>query len=173
MAQCSRCAAVMARGHRLGAHALLALTLAALVVLLIAVFSTMTTLRLRGVEGSVTLPAAIAISWQQGERLVALTAAVTAIVAPALLIVLRLLVLWPLVMRQPSRHFIWAMRVLHEASRWSMVEVLTVSAAIAIVRMAGLAHAVPGAGMLAFAALALLLAALESRGLKHLWSQRP
>lgn len=173
VAHCSRCAAVLARGHRLNVHALLALTLAALVVMLIAILSTAATLRLRGVDSSVTLPAAIAITWEHGERLVAVAAAATAIIAPGLLIVLRLLVLWPLAMRRPSRHFTWAMRVLHEASRWSMVEVLMVSAAIAIVRMAKLAHAAPGPGMIAFGALALLLAALESGGLKHLWWERP
>jgi paraquat-inducible protein A len=65
------------------------------------------------------------------------------------------------------------MRALHEAARWSMVEVLTVAAAVSIVRIAALAHAEPGPGMLAFAALALLLAALESGGLKHLWLASP
>ncbi|HJV59387.1 MAG TPA: paraquat-inducible protein A [Albitalea sp.] len=173
VARCSRCAAVLGRGHRLDVHALLALAIAAAVVLLIANTTTVIDLRLRGAHASITLPEAIHITWQQNEHLVAVAAAVTAIVAPALLIGLRLLVLWPLATRQPSAHFVWAMRVLHEASRWSMVEVMTVSGAIAIVRMAKLAHAMPGPGMLAFGALALLLAALESGGLKHLWMERP
>lgn len=173
VARCSRCDAVLARGHRLGVHSLIALTLAALFVLLIANLSSVVHLRLRGVHASVTLPQAIEITWRQGEHLVAVAAAATAIVAPALLIGLRLLVLWPLATRRSSAHFTWAMRVLHEASRWSMVEVMTVSGAIAIVRMASLAHAVPGPGMLAFGALALLLAALESGGLKHLWLEQP
>jgi paraquat-inducible protein A len=173
VARCSRCDAIIARGHRLGVHALLALTLAALVVLLIANFSNVVELRFRGVHSSVTLPHAIGLTWQQGEHLVAVAAAITAIVAPALLIGLRLVVLWPLAKGEDTAHFAWAMRVLYEASRWSMVEVMTVSGAIAIVRMAGLAHAMPGAGMLAFGALALLMAALESGGLKHLWQERP
>jgi paraquat-inducible protein A len=61
------------------------------------------------------------------------------------------------------------MRVLHEVGRWSMVEVLMVAGAVSIVRIAAMASAVPGPGMFAFGALALLLAALESGGLKHLW----
>jgi paraquat-inducible protein A len=99
------------------------------------------------------------------------TAAVTAIAAPALLIVLRLLVLLPMARGRTPRHLAWTMRVMHEASRWSMVEVLMVAAAVSIVRIAALAHAVPGPGMFAFGALALLLAALESGGVKHLWAE--
>ncbi|WP_280151107.1 paraquat-inducible protein A [Piscinibacter sp. XHJ-5] len=173
VAQCSRCGAVLARGHRLGAHALLALTVAALLVLLIANLTPVVDMRLRGVHNSATLPGAIHDTWLQGERLVASAAAFTAIVAPGLLITLRLLVLVPLARGRAPGHLAWCMRVLHEMSRWSMVEVMMVAAAVCIVRIASMAQAVPGPGMFAFGALALLLAALESGGLKHLWMQAP
>lgn len=173
LAHCRRCGAVIGRGHRLGAQALLALTVAALVVLLIANLSPVVDMRLRGIHNSATLPGAIHDTWLQGERLVAVAAAFTAIVAPALLITLRLLVLMPLARGRSPAHLAWCMRVLHEMSRWSMVEVMMVAAAVCIVRIASMAQAVPGPGMFAFGALALLLAALESGGLKHLWAQQP
>jgi len=169
VAHCSRCGAVLARGHRLGADALLALTVAAAVLLLLANLTPMAELRMRGLSNAPTLPSAIRLTWDLGERLVALTAAATAIVAPAMLIVLRLLVLLPLARGRRPRHFAWCMRVLHEASRWSMVEVLMVAAAVSIVRIASMADAFPGPGMFAFGAVALLLAALESSEMKHLW----
>ncbi len=169
VARCGRCAAVVGRGHRLGASALLALTLAAAVVLSIAVLTPVAQIRLQGNWVSATLPEAVGITWNQDERLVAVCAAFTAMVAPALLIGLRLVVLWPLAQRHAMPYFGWAMRTLHAVSRWSMVEVLMVAGAIAIVRIASLAHAAPGPGMIAFGALALLLAALESGGLRHLW----
>jgi paraquat-inducible protein A len=169
LARCSRCEAVLGRGHRLDARALLALAIAASVVLLIANLTPMVELRMRGVHSAATLPAAVATTWRQGEHLVAVAAALTAIAAPTLLIGLRLAVLVPLALRRRPGHMAWALRVLHETTRWSMVEVLTVAAAVSIVRIASMAHAVPGPGMLAFGALALLLAALESGGLKHLW----
>jgi len=172
IAHCSRCGAVLARGHRLGAQALLALTIAALFVLLIANLTPVVDVRLRGIHNSATLPEAIHDTWLQGERLVASAATLTAIVAPALLIALRLLLLVPLARGRSPRHVAWCMRVLHEMSRWSMVEVMMVAAAVCIVRVASMAQAVPGPGMFAFGALALLLAALESGGLKHLWVQR-
>jgi paraquat-inducible protein A len=173
VARCTRCAAVLGRGHRLGVHSLLALTIAALIVLLIANLTPIVDIDLRGTRTAATLPAAIHTTWLEGERVVAVVATITAIVAPALLIVLRLVVLAPLVARRPSPHVAWAMRVLHEMSRWSMVEVLMVAATVSIVRIASMAHASADIGMLAFGSLALLLAALESGGLKHLWMDMP
>ena len=169
VARCTRCAGVLGRGHRLGVQSLLALTIAALVVLVIANLTTIVRIDLRGVHSAATLPEAIRIIWDEGQRLVAVVTFATAIVAPALLIVLRLVVLVPLATRRPSPHFAWAMRVLHEASRWSMVEVLMVAGAVSIVRVASMAHATPEVGMFAFGALGVLVAALESGGLKNLW----
>lgn len=148
---------------------MLALTLAALCVLLIANFSSIVDIDLRGARAEATLPQAIHLTWHAGEPVVAVLAVLTAIVAPALLIGLRLLILGPLVLGRTSRWFAPCMRALHEATRWSMVEVMMVAAAVSIVRIASLAHAQPGPGMFAFGALALLLAALESGGLRHLW----
>jgi len=173
VARCSRCAAVLGRGHRLDVHSLLALTIAAMVVLVIANVTPIVDIRLRGAATAATLPQAIHVTWLQGERLVAVLAAITAIVAPATLIALRLLLLLPLALRRPAPHIAWTMRVLHEMSRWSMVEVLMVAAAVSIVRMASMAHASADIGMFAFGGLALLLAALESGRLKHLWLEIP
>jgi paraquat-inducible protein A len=172
VARCSRCAAVLGRGHSLGVGAMLALTIAAACMLLIALLTPIVDISLRGARTSATLLEAIRITWSAGEPLVAIVAAVTAIVAPAMLIGLRLIVLVPLASGRVSRHFTWSMRALHEATRWSMVEVLMVAAAVSIVRIAALSDASPGAGMFAFGALSLLLAGLEAGGLKHLWLQR-
>ncbi|HEX6706865.1 MAG TPA: paraquat-inducible protein A [Albitalea sp.] len=169
VARCSRCGAVMARGHKLGVQALLALTVAALLLLLIANLTPMAELRMRGLHSDATLPSAIHATWLLGERLVALTAAFTAIIAPALLLLLRLVVLVPLARGRAPEFVAWSLRLLHEISRWSMVEVLMVAAAVSIVRIAAMAQAFPGPGMFAFGGVALLLAALESGGLKHLW----
>ena len=169
VARCSRCDAVMARGHRLGVHALLALTLAAAVTLLVANLTPIIEITLRGQHTRATLPGAIGLTWQAGEPLVALAAAFTAIVAPGALIVLRIAVLLPLARGRRSRHFAWCMHALREAWQWGMVEVMMVAAAVAIVRMATLAEATPAPGVFAFGALAVLLAALESGGLRHLW----
>jgi paraquat-inducible protein A len=172
VAHCSRCGAVLGRGHRLGVDALLALTVAALVVLLIANLSPIVSLHLQGQHADTTLPEAISATWRKGEHLVAITAAASAIVAPAILIALRLYLLLPLQFGRLPAGFGTCMRLLHEMTRWNMVEVLMVAAIVSIVRLASMAQSSSGAGMWAFGALALLIAALEQGGLRHLWMAR-
>jgi len=116
---------------------------------------------------------AIAATWREGERIVAVLSALTAIVAPALFIALRLYLLVPLAAGRVPPGFRTCMRWLHHVSRWNMVEVLTVAAVVSIVRLADLAEAQPGPALYALGVLARLLAAIESAGLKHLWRDLP
>lgn len=169
VARCTRCDAVIGRGHRMGVQGLLALTLAAAVVLLIANFAEIMTVRLSGSAVSATFPQAVRITWQGGEPLVALIAGGTAIVAPVLFIGLRLYVLVGLAAGRFVPGFARCLRLLHQVSHWNTVEVLTVAALLSLVRIASLADATVGAALIAFGALAILLAAIDSVGLKHLW----
>jgi len=173
VAHCSRCGAVLERGHAVGVDALLALTLAAAVLFLIANLSTIATLHMQGRHIDTTLHQAIAATWDKGSPWVAVAAALTAIAAPAALITLRLVLLVPLWLGRPNRHFGVCMRLMAGISRWNMVEVLMVAAIVSIVRMAALADATPGPGMWAHGALSLVLAGLETGGLRHLWMHRP
>lgn len=173
VARCTQCEAVLGRGHLVSVETLLALTLAALFVLLAAHLTDVASIRLRGPAQVATFPMAIAATWREGERLVAVLSAFTAIVAPALFIALRLYVLLPLVAGRTPPGFRTCMRWLHHVSRWNMVEVLTVAAVVSIVRLTDLAQAEPGPALYALGLLALLLAAIESAGLKHLWRELP
>lgn len=173
VARCVQCEAVLGRGHRLSTQALLALTVAALLMLLITHLANVASIRLQGPALATTFPMAIAATWREGEHLVAVLAAFTAIVAPALFILLRLHVLLPIALKRRPWGFRTCMRWLHHVSRWNMVEVLTVAALVSLVRIADLAQATPGPAMYAMAVLALLLAAIESAGVKHLWHELP
>jgi len=169
-ARCRRCGALLGRGHALALPGILALTLAALAVFVIANLEPVVQINLRGVHNEAGLPGALRHTWQSGERLIAVMAGMAAFVFPLLVILLRLYVVLPLVLwaRTPPG-WIVAMRTLRFSSRWSMVEVLMLSALVSIVRIASMAHAVPGVGLFGFGALALLLAALDSAGLHRLW----
>lgn len=168
-AKCVRCGAVLGRGHRLGMQTVLALTVAALIVFLIAIASNVISIRLSGAVVSTTLPAAIVMAWQEGRPLVAVTAGVTALLAPALFIALRLYVLLPLAAGRVPPGFRLCVRVLRWVGRWNMIEVMTVAALLSLVRLAALAQAEPGPALYALGALTWLFAAIESAGLRHLW----
>ncbi|MED5620656.1 paraquat-inducible protein A [Ideonella sp. BN130291] len=168
-ARCGRCGNLLGRGHRMSLQAMLALTLAALVVYLIANLQPVVQLNLGGVRNSATLPGALADTWASGEHAVALLAGAVAFVFPGAVILLRLYALLPVLTRRLPPHWPLAMRALAFASRWSMVEVLMLSAMVSIVRIAGMASVQPGVGLFGFGTLALLLAALETAGQFRLW----
>lgn len=169
-ARCTRCGQLLGRGHRLDRPALAALTLAALVTFLIANLQPIVQLNLRGLHTAATLPVALWDTWRSGQHLVALLAAAVALVFPLAVILLRLYALSPLLWGRLPPGWRTAMRALVFASRWSMVEVLMLSALVAIVRIAAMATARPDVGLFAFGALVLLLTALESAGLQRIWA---
>ncbi len=169
IARCLRCDAVVGRGHRLSIRAVLALTITAAAAWLVLVSAPLMTISLRGGTESATLPQSILAAWQGGQEIVAVVAAITALVAPAAFIGLRLYLLAPLAAGRRPPGFAWCVRLLHQAGRWNMIEVFTVGVLLALVRLSGLADTAPGPGLYALGAVTLLFAAIESAGLKHLW----
>jgi paraquat-inducible protein A len=169
VARCTRCDAIIERSHRLSIDGILALTVAAAAAYLVAVNTPLLTLTLRGPAESASLIDAIASAWQDGEPLIAAVAALTALIAPAGFVALRLYVLFPLSAGIKAPGFAWCVRMLHQADRWNMVEVFTVGVLLSLVRLAGLAESTPGPGLFALGASTVLFASIQSAGLKHLW----
>jgi len=169
LAHCRRCGDMLGRGHALTLEAQLALAIAALVVFLIANLTSVVELNLRGLRTDATLMHAVRGTWDDGEPFIATLAFATAFAFPLAVIVLRLYVLAPLTVGWRPPAFALAMRALRRATRWSMVEVVLLAALIAFVRSASLADARPGAGLVAFGALALLLTAHQAAGLHGIW----
>jgi paraquat-inducible protein A len=167
--RCRRCGATLESGHWLGLDGELALALAAAVVLAIASASPIVTLQLSGQQTVATLFEAVGHTWRAGEHLVALLALATAFAFPALVIALRLWVLWPLVRQRRVPAHRSVVRVLRWATRWSMVEVFMLGILIAVVRSAGVTDIVLGPGIFGFATLTVLLTAMQAAGLQALW----
>jgi paraquat-inducible protein A len=167
--RCRRCGATLARGHALGIDGQLALTLAALVVFLIASLSPIVTLELRGFRSVASLAQASWLTWQSGGHLVAMLSVATAFAFPLAVIMLRLWVLVPLQLGRRVPAMAPVMRALRWVLRWSMVEVFMLGVLIAVVRSAGATNLVLGAGIFAYGALTVLLTAIHACGLHGLW----
>lgn len=169
VARCRRCGALLGRGHVVTPAGQLAFALAALVFLLIGNFAPLVTLDLQGIHKTVTMPRALWLTTQAGQPVTAVLAGITAILFPALLVLLRLYVLGHLIRGRVPPGFRLAMRALRFATYWSMVEVFLLSALVSIVRSAGIADLVPGMGLFAYAALTLLLTSTTAAGLHSIW----
>ncbi len=169
IARCLRCGAELYRDQRYGLNAMLALTLTALIVFVIANVYPIVRIEVQGVASEATLWGAIMATWNSGVGVVAALAAATVFFFPLSQIALFLHVLPALRRGRVPVHFRDAMHALRLVQPWSMVEVFLLGALVSVVKLAGLAEVIPGIGLWAFGILTLLLTTLTGFDLRRLW----
>ncbi|MGH8506404.1 MAG: paraquat-inducible protein A [Stenotrophobium sp.] len=170
-ARCQRCGSVLYRHGRHDLDSMLALTLASLIVFLIANAYPIMRLDLAGIENDTTLWHAILTSYDSGVGAIAIAAAVCVFIFPLMQIGLFLYVLLPLRMGRVPRAFIGAMHALRQMQPWSMVEVFMLGTLVSVVKLSVVAEVTPETGFWGFVALACLLTALINFDLRLLWDR--
>lgn len=171
-ALCLRCGAELYGGPVLGLEAMFALTLAALIVFVIANAYPLITMQMNGVQNHSTLWGAIRATWATGVGPVAVLSAVTVFLFPLAQILALGYLLGALLRGREPAGFVDLMHALREMRRWSMVEVLLIGALVAVVKIGGLADVDAGIGLYALGALTLLLTLLNAFDLRLLWDAR-
>jgi paraquat-inducible protein A len=160
--RCRRCRAFLYRTVPGGIERALAYAAAAAVVFLIANTSGIAALEAQGDRTSTTLiGTALALREQRFLDLGALVL-VTGLCMPALEIGLTLYLLAVLRLSPRPRCFPLALRLLHAARPWSMIDVLVLGTLVALGRLAQTARVEIGAGLWAFGALMLIMAAIPT-----------
>jgi len=168
---CSYCGAVLARRHDITATQLLAVTIAAAILFVIANVTSVLDIEFGGVHTEANIWAA-ALSLDQGWIFcAALALAVTMFVVPMLQIALLLWVLLfaSVALRAPGyRH---ALVLLHHLRPWSMTEVFLLGALVAIVKLSAWVHVIAGEGLWAIGGLTILLAILSRYDSRNWWER--
>ena len=161
-ASCARC------GHTLATRTLdpierpLALSVAALLVLVVANTAPLMGLSVVGREASTTIAGGAWQMWLQGQELTAAVVAFCAVVAPTVYILAVLAVLFAA--RRPPPAPRWVGDLLRWADAmqpWAMVEVMMLGILVALIKIAELATVEPGIGMYAVGVLMLLFPAIQ------------
>jgi paraquat-inducible protein A len=160
VAHCSCCDAVVARQHRLEVDQLLAITITAAILFVIANVTPILAIEIGGMHTEANIWTA-ALSLERGWIFwAALVLALTTFLVPMLQIVL---LLWVLSFASAARRapaYRIALVLLHRLRPWSMSEVFLLGALVAIVKLSAWVHVVPGDGIWALAGLTILLAIL-------------
>jgi paraquat-inducible protein A len=167
-ARCVRCDAPLYHATT-DLPAMLAVTVTALIALIIANAFPLITLTSAGQRTQATLWAAILASYNQQLPLVAVGLATTLIIAPIFELGMLLWVLVPLVFRTRPPGFRIIMRMMSVLRPWRLIEVFLLGVVIAIVKLSGLATAVVGWGAFGLAVLAMAMAALGTFDQATLW----
>lgn len=168
-ARCRTCGGPLYRRARFDLEAMLALTLASAVVLVVANAWPLVTMTSQGIERHATLLGLVVAAFDSGIAAVGAITALTVLVFPLLQIALYCYVLPGLRRGRLPREFHAAMRLLHRLRPWSMVEVFLVGTLVSVVKMSSLAEVVPQPGLWGYGVLTLLLTALGRFDLRELW----
>lgn len=169
-ARCVRCRSVLYRGIYSDASRMAAITLAALIMYVIAQCSPIVELDVNGNVSRATLLGAITVLWREHMQLVASAVFTFTILLPAVELLSLLHVTLALALGHKPRLFNVLLRTVHLARRWGMTEVLMIGILITIVKMTSLATVILQPGLFAFGALTLMLAIVISFNPKTLWN---
>jgi len=159
-AQCPRCARVVATRSVDPLDRPLALTITALIALIVANTAPLMAISAVGRHASTTIVGGAYEMWMQGQEVTAMIVAFCAVIAPAGYLLFMLTVLLA-VRRPPAPRWIGEMlRGADSLRLWSMNEVMILGILVALIKLAELATVTAGVGMYAVGALVILFPAI-------------
>ena len=171
--RCPRCGAVLYRVSRDALERSLALTCAALLLLLIGNLFPLVGLNIQGHHVETTVLGAARQLWRDDMSLIALVLLVTTVLMPLIELGALVWVLLPLRSGRRPPGFVALFRALQLAHPWAMVEVFILGVLVSLVKLSHLADVLPGPAIWCFGALMLVLTALsslfDSRALWQAW----
>lgn len=170
-AVCVRCAGVLDRHIGLTVQQRLALAVTGAILLAFANLYPVMTISMQGLSNSATLWDSVLILSRGSITFIALVVALAVILAPMLQVGLLTWVLAFAVRGRRAPGFAGCMRGLEALRPWSMLEVCLLGALVAVIKLAGLLDVIPGIGLLALAALSVLLIYIAGRDIRDLWRQ--
>jgi paraquat-inducible protein A len=171
VACCRRCHAVLFRDTPDSIDRGLAYTLGALILFVIANVFPIVGLQVQGTTNATSLYGAVESIWNNDMEGVAALVFATTILIPAVEITLMLYVLVPLKFGRLPGELAPILRILQSVRPWSMTQVFILGVLVALVKLAHLAHVVPGVALWAFGGLILALtAATATFNLHELWN---
>lgn len=172
-ARCTRCDAVLYRHQWLNVRRVLALSLAGLILWLMANIWPIFSVSAGGVHGSSTLWGAVMAAWNEQARMVAVLVAGTLFFAPLLQLLLLVWACGFAMARRRPPGLIQVVRMLAWLHPWSMIEVWMLGILVAVVKLHSVFDIQVEFGLWAFAALMLLTTVVASWDTRSLWERLP
>ena len=169
VATCPRCGTELERHSGTQHQRMLPLTVAALIMFLVANLFPIVEIELRGLHSETTLFGAIVTLTSENMPVVALMVLVTTLLFPLLQLLLLLWLLIPLRWHRRVHGFALMVRAMQSMRPWGMVEVFLLGVLVALVKLAGLATVIPGPALWAFMALTVLMTAIMSFDPRGFW----
>jgi len=158
VAQCMRCGAVLYRRKKDSLNRTLALTIAGLILFVVANSYPFLAMKSEGLMQETTLLAGVKELYAQNMWGLAVLVLFTTFLTPFIQLSGMLYVLLPLKFNRLPWRLPFIFRFLQNIQPWGMMEVFMLGILVAIVKLAKMASIIPGIALYSFAALILVLA---------------
>jgi len=158
-AKCGRCGAVLVRHKPNSIERTLVFSVTALILFVVANAFPILELEINGEIAKTTLLSAVGRLYATGEWPLAAVVFLTTEAVPFLQILIKLYVYLPLWLQRIPWRPALAFRLLLEIEPWSMMGVFMLGVLVSVVKLAKMAHILPGVSLWAFALLIVVLAA--------------
>jgi paraquat-inducible protein A len=166
---CPRCGNELARHPGTQSKRILPLTVASLIVFIIANAFPIVEIEIRGLSSQTTLLGAVMALSSEGLSLVALLVFTTTLLLPLLQLLILLWLLLPLMLKQRVTGFALLQRMMHSLRPWGMIDIFLLGILVAIIKLSSMATILPGPALWAFMALTLLLTVVMAFDPRGLW----
>lgn len=171
-ARCSRCGSSLYKPKRDSINRTLALTLAGLLLYIIANTNPFLGFKIGAQIRETILATGIYQLYQQDMKMIATVVLFTVVIVPALSIISMLYILVPLQMNLVPRHLARVFRLLGFLKPWGMMEIFMLGILVSAVKLAKMATIIPGVALFAFLTLIFVQAAMAATLDSHLiWEQ--
>jgi paraquat-inducible protein A len=160
--ECVRCGCVLHRDRPDSLNRTLALTIAGLVLFVVANSFPFLSFEMQGQVTETTLFTGVKDLYAQGKWEIAAVVAFTAVLAPGLQLVLLLTVLIPLARDRVPVWLPTLFRLIRTLAPWGMMDVFLVGILVSVVKLSDMATIVAGTSLFAFVALIFVLAAAQA-----------
>jgi paraquat-inducible protein A len=158
-ARCVRCGAKLYSRKRNSLDRVLALTIAGMILFIVANLYPFLTFRLETQIQETTLISGVMELYNQGMWIVAGVVLLTSILMPLLELTGMLYILIPLKLNQRPWKLSFIFRLVRKFKPWGMMEVFMVGILVAFVKLAKMASLIPGVALYAFLTLIFVMAA--------------
>ena len=172
VACCRRCGAPLYRNAPDSLNRTLSLSLAAMLLFIIANVYPILGIEVQGIRNVTNLYGAVHSLWNREMFMISALVFVTTILVPAIQLTVMIYLLVPLCLGQTPRGIAPILRLLQGIKPWGMVEVLMLGVLVSLVKLADLSTIIPGVALWSFGGLTLLFAAIAaSFNPRDVWSR--
>lgn len=169
IAHCTRCGTELDRDSGHQRDRILPLTVASLIMFIIANSFPIVEIELQGLSSRTTLFGAVLSLTAEGMSLVALLVLATTILLPLMQLLFLLYLLASLAGNRRPAGFGWMVRAMQSLRPWGMIEVFLLGVLVAVVKLSNMATVLPGVALWAFGVLTVLLTAVISFNPRNFW----